>query len=187
MSVKVKGFTLIELLVAMAVLVILLVVAVPNFGDFLSSARVDSVKNKLISAIGYARSEAITRGSPVAICRKQASPNDICAGTSMAAGNADWSDGWLVFLDEDNDQTLDANELLRIYADIDTQSGISFTRGDVMVYTGLGLLNTGSTGDEVFIITDSVDSSVGASLSVRLTGRVRQCSDWVVSTSTCND
>ena len=187
MSVREKGFTLIELMVALAVLAILLLVAVPNFSIFMSEARVDSAKNKLISAVGFARSEAIKRGVAVAICRKQADPNNTCSGTSMAAGNADWSNGWVVFLDEDDDQTLDANELLRLYADIDTQSSIQFTRGDVVVFDGLGLLNTAATGDETFAVSDSVDSSVGAGLSVRPTGRIRMCSDWLVGTSTCND
>jgi len=185
MSVREKGFTLIELMITLVVLGILLLVAVPNFGSFVAQSRVDAVKSKLVSSIALARSEAIKRGAQVVICRRSAGSNT-CAGTNVA-GAADWSNGWLVYLDENADLAIDVNGLIRVYADVDNASTITYTRGDVVVYGDLGLLVTASVGDETFVIGDAGDASAGAGLSLRPTGRIRMCADWTASTSTCAD
>lgn len=187
MSYRGKGFTLIELLVAVALVAILLTIAVPNFGSFISQSRVDSVKDKLVSSVAEARSEAIRSGSRVVICRKN-SGADTCNGSSTSAGNADWSEGWVIFSDDDGDVVVDVGELvIKVHADIPEQSSIQYTRGDAIIFDGTGLLTTSSSSDEVFSISDSADSSVGAGISIRPTGRIRMCAEWVVSTSTCSD
>ena len=112
MSVREKGFTLIELMITLVVLGILLLVAVPNFGSFVAQSRVDAVKEKLISSIGLARSEAIKRGAQVVICRRNAGANT-CAGTATS-GASNWSNGWLVYLDQNADLAIDANGLIRV-------------------------------------------------------------------------
>ena len=186
MSVKEKGFTLIELMITLAVLAILLLVAVPNFGSFVAQSRLDSVKNKLVSSVALARSEAIKRGVAVAICRKNADPAQTCNGTAVT-GSKDWSNGWMVFLDEDDNQTPTAAEIIKVYGEIDDSSTIQFSLGDVIIFDNLGLLDTASTGEEEFALGDSGDSTIGAGLSVRPTGRIRMCADWTVSTATCGD
>lgn len=186
MSVREKGFTLIELMITLVVLGILLLVAVPNFGSFVAQSRVDSVKNKLVSSIALARSEAIKRGSAVAVCRKRADPAQDCDGTDTA-GSKNWSNGWLVFLDEDNNQTPAAAEIIKVYGEIDAASTIQYSRGDVIIFDSLGLLNTASAGDELFAIGDTGDANTGAGISLRPTGRIRMCADWTASTSTCAD
>lgn len=181
-----KGFTLIELLVAVALIAILLTIGVPNFGSFISQSRVDSVKNKLVSSIAEARSEAIRAGSRVVICRKN-SGADTCNGSSTASGNADWSEGWLIFRDDDDDTVVDSGELIKVHADIPDQSSIQYTRGDAIIFNGSGLLVSSASTDEVFSISDATDSSIGAGVSVRHTGRIRMCAEWVASTATCSD
>lgn len=186
MSEREKGFTLIELMVSLVVVGILLLVAVPNFGNFVAQSRVDSVKNKLVSSIALARSEAIKRGVAVAVCRKNPDPALTCVGTAVV-GSKDWSDGWLVFLDEDDNQTAAANEIIKVYADIDDTSTIQYSLGDVIVFDGFGLLNTISSNEEEFAIGDTGDSTIGAGLSIRPTGRIRACVNWTVSAATCGD
>lgn len=186
MSVKEKGFTLIELIVTLLVLAILFLVALPNLSGFVAQSRLDSVKNKLISSIALARSEAIKRGVPIAICRKDADPAQTCNGNAVT-GSKDWSNGWMIFLDEDNNQTAASAEILKVYGEIDDASTIQFSLGDVIVFDNLGLLDTASTGDEEFAIGDSGDSTIGAGLSIRPTGRIRMCLDWTVSAATCGD
>jgi len=181
-----KGFTLLELLVAVVIVAILLTIAVPNFGSFISKSRVDSAKNKLVSSVAEARSEAIRAGSRVVICRKN-SGADTCNGSSTSAGNADWSEGWVIFRDDDDDVAVDTDELLKVHADIADQTSIQYTRGDAIIFDGSGLLTTSSSDDEVFSISDSADSSVGAGVSIRPTGRVRMCAEWDASTATCSD
>lgn len=180
-----SGFTLIELIVTVAVLAILLFVAVPNFSGFVSDSRVEATKNKLISSVAHARSEAITRGERVVICRKNQNANT-CAGTNQN-GTADWSEGWLVYVDADENLTIDTNGLLKVYDDIADSTNLSYSRGDVVIYSSLGLLDPGGTAEGTFAISDTGDAAIGAGLSVRATGRIRSCVNWTVSGAVCND
>lgn len=82
------GFSLIELMVVVSIAGILAVMAVPSFQGFLESSRVDSTANNLYTAALVARSEAITRGTPMTLC----------ASSNLAAcdANANWNNGWIV-------------------------------------------------------------------------------------------
>lgn len=183
---KQAGFTLIELMVVLAVLSILMFVAIPGFTTFVAEGRLDTAKDKLVSSVSLARSEAIKRGERVVVCRSNNAGTG-CAGTSTSNGNADWSAGWLIFVDEDQNNAVGAGELIRVQTDINDTTTIQYSRGDLIIFNGLGMLVTGSTGDETFIISDSSDTSHEAGLSVRSTGRVRSCSDWNAETHACDD
>jgi prepilin-type N-terminal cleavage/methylation domain len=61
------GFTLVELMVTLAVLAILSTLAAPMFGDLIQRNKVDAASGELAHLLQYARSEAITRASPVTI------------------------------------------------------------------------------------------------------------------------
>lgn len=89
---KNRGFSLIELLVALAVVVIVTTLAVPSFSRLVDSNRVETAAAGLSAAAMLARSEAIKRGTIVALC----------AGSGVACGT-DWGAGWTVFLDADRD------------------------------------------------------------------------------------
>lgn len=87
------GFTLIELMVTLAVGAILLAVAVPSFRTFVQNAQVNNTADSFLAAMQRARSEAITRGDAVLLCRT-ADPTSNTCGTSSAE---DWSPGWLMY------------------------------------------------------------------------------------------
>ncbi len=59
------GFTLVELLVAMAVLVVLLTIAAPSFTQFIAQQRLKRVNAELVTALQYARSEAVSRNTSI--------------------------------------------------------------------------------------------------------------------------
>lgn len=105
------GFTLIELMVTISVAAILLVIAVPNFQTFVLNNRITGQANDMMTALNYARSEAIKRGLPVSMC------SSIPTGaTSICAGSTNWGTGWIVFADPNNNGTLDPGEtLLRVW------------------------------------------------------------------------
>ena len=90
-----SGVTLIELVVTVVVAVILAAAAVPSLRGYVQNTRIATVTNDVVALVHDARSEAAIRGVPVGIC-----PSDDgveCSGT--------WSDGWLSFLDLNNDGT----------------------------------------------------------------------------------
>jgi len=97
-----KGFTLIELMVTISVAAILLVIAVPNFRTFVLNNRITGQANDMMTALNYARSEAIKRGLPVSM--------------RSNSGTADWGTGWFVFSDPSGNGAVDAGDItLRVW------------------------------------------------------------------------
>jgi len=101
------GFTLIELMVSIAVLAIIAALAAPSFRAIIENNRLTSQANELVTALAFARSEAVRRRTPVTVC-----PG------SCALGQA-WTDGWSVFAEPAGADTNSANvhagaELLRV-------------------------------------------------------------------------
>ncbi len=77
------GFTLTELIVTLAVASILLGIAVPSFGSMMMSSRLTTQANDFVSAINFARSEAIKRNRTISLCRTTSASATACA-TSAA-------------------------------------------------------------------------------------------------------
>lgn len=103
-----RGFTLIELMVTVSVLAILLAVAIPAMQNFTIRNRLVAVNNDLMTAINFARSEATKRAATVSICKSSSMTG--CGGT--------WSDGWIVFVNTDDDSpaAVDGGEtILRVH------------------------------------------------------------------------
>ena len=85
------GFSLIELLSVLAVAAVLLAIALPDLRQLLRNQQFRVAVNDLAGAIGLARGQAIARGARVEL---------VPAG----ADGADWSRGWIVFVDNDGDR-----------------------------------------------------------------------------------
>ncbi len=106
---KSSGFTLVELMVTLAVGIIILAIGVPSFMSMMSTNQAAGYANDLVGAIRLARSEAVKRGSDVAICASNADQT-ACSGT-------DWNNGWIVFADDDSGDDLDAGEdIIRVWS-----------------------------------------------------------------------
>ena len=106
-----KGFTLIELIVTMVLVAILVTAGIPGMRTLLETWDTRSDADKLASAIGFARQEAVSRVNPVTICASSnASANNPTCG---AVG--DWATGWIIFTDLNSNNIFDAGEtLLRV-------------------------------------------------------------------------
>jgi len=89
------GFTLVEVLSVAAMASVVLSVAVPSLRTLIDSVAVTSAANDLLGDLYLARSNAVNRRQRVAVCRS--ADGDSCA----ASGG--WEQGWLVFVDTDND------------------------------------------------------------------------------------
>lgn len=77
----------------LAVAAILLTVGVPSFRVFVQNAQLKSAADGMLTAIQRARSEAVTRGDAVILCRTADPSSDNC-GTSSSE---EWTRGWLMY------------------------------------------------------------------------------------------
>jgi len=93
---KSAGITLLELLTTLCVLAVLAALAAPSFRSLRLDAGRTAAVNGLLHSVFLARSEAIKRGEIVTVCRS--SDGQRCNHVA-----ADWSSGWIVFVNRDRD------------------------------------------------------------------------------------
>jgi len=98
-----QGFSLIELVVAMTVVVLTTTVGIPSLKHMNNSSRLTSKANEFVSSLQLARSETLKRNVKVTMCKS--SDGETCQKDN---NNIDWSDGWIVFVDCNDNQTVDA-------------------------------------------------------------------------------
>lgn len=110
-----QGLTIIELMTTLAIVAITTSIAVPSFGKMIKDGKQDAELNQFKQALSIARSESVKRGLPTVMC---ASTN------GSACANTAWTNGWLVFVDTDNDGTLDSTEEL-VRAGLGVSTGLS--------------------------------------------------------------
>ncbi len=103
-SSDVKGVTLIELLVAIAVLAVLLGVGIPSFGSTLARWRQQSAVDAFVADLRLARSSATRSSRPVVMCAIDPADQNRCHA------GAQWTAGWRVFADTNDNRRFDAGE-----------------------------------------------------------------------------
>ena len=101
------GFTLIELIITMVIAVIVMTIGVPSFQEMMRNNRAATHANEMLTGLNFSRSEALKRGRNVLLCP---STNQL-----SCSGGTDWSVGWIVFVDLNNNGTADAGEVLRVW------------------------------------------------------------------------
>lgn len=164
------GFTLIELMVTVVVTSILAATAIPSFSKMIKDGRTMSVYNGLVSELSYARSEAVKRSDNVSVCAR-------ATDSSCATSTSDWSEGWLVYVEINNNNTLDANEtVLRVNQKLQDQLELKahgFTNTSVITYRPRG--NTSSPG--YFTVCDDRGNEHAKAVNLLITGAVRKAVD----------
>lgn len=109
-----RGLTLPEMAITLAIGSILLGLAIPGYAYLARSVRLSGLSGELAGALAYARSEAITRGVRVTVC-KTGNAASAAPACQSAAG---WQQGWLVFVDEGVRGVVDGTDVvLRVRAD----------------------------------------------------------------------
>lgn len=101
---RTSGYTLVELALALAVAAGLVGLALPSYARFLAEQQLLADARRLSDAVMWARSEAIKRNGFVVIC---------AIASGLACGRAShWHDGWVMFVDENDDAEPDPGELV---------------------------------------------------------------------------
>ena len=163
---KKYGFTLIELLVTLSVAGILAAIAVPNFQIFMLNSRITAQANEFLTALNYARSEAVKRGVTVSVCSS--------AGSATCAASPNWAQGWMVFVDANSDGvfTAGADTSIRVWPALRTGStfttaALTRTTFNSSGYAKVGTTNFGGT----FRLCDSRGFNFGRAITLTNSGR----------------
>ena len=176
---KQNGFTLIELMAAIVLLSVMAVVAIPAMGNLFQNNTLIAFTNSFTSSIALARSEAIKRNLQVSMCAL----ND--AGTNCGA-NGEWEDGWTVWVDTDNDNSVDAAELV-IYTTDNLPTGYTL-RSTTGIYSNLIVFNQdgvssgdgGVSGNDNMRVCDAGgDANLNRSINLNAVGRAYVNTDLV--------
>ena len=124
-----SGLTLAEVMVALAVISITLVISTNMSGVF-QTGQISSYVQDLVGAINLARSEAVARSTRVTVCKRKINPtpNDITK-EECDAGGSRWDNGWIVFVDTNNDATIanHIDSILRVHGPVKGQFDIDST------------------------------------------------------------
>jgi type IV fimbrial biogenesis protein FimT len=129
------GFTLVELMAVVGISAILLAIAVPSFRELTEKLRITTSANDFLFAIKLVRSEAIKRGTRVDLVPVQA--------------DGDWSKGWTVFVDGNDNQVPDAGEEIIFThgpaaSQLSVQANMTDSSKPYLAYQGAGRTRTNS-------------------------------------------
>lgn len=110
-----KALTLVELLVTIAFVGIISSIGLPAYRSLINTIKVSVVTSQLHASLLFSRAEAIKRGRSVSICRSNNadSLSPTCATTtSNPRVNTGWGEGWLIYVDVDNDKVYSSSDIL---------------------------------------------------------------------------
>jgi type IV fimbrial biogenesis protein FimT len=125
---RTAGFTLLEALVVMALLGLLVSLAVPAMTALRQQHRLQAQAEGFFNGLVLARSEALRRQQRVTLCAR---------GTDSACdATGTWQQGWLVFVDANDNAQRDAGEaLLEEHAPVPTDVRMAVTSTALAYFT----------------------------------------------------
>ncbi len=96
MATRTQGFTLLEATISLAAVLVVLSLGLPTFGRLFDRQRELATTNALLAHLALARSWAVARGHPVALCPSKT--------PGRCAPDIDWSGNWMIYADPDGDR-----------------------------------------------------------------------------------
>ena len=97
-----KGFTLIEFVIALSIVAILAGVAIPSYSKFVAKSEQATMMSNFMLAINKGKQFSQLYRKRIALCPS--------ADLQQCTGGLEWQNGYLVFVDLNEDRILDANE-----------------------------------------------------------------------------
>jgi len=157
---KEEGFSLIELMVIVGVLALALGLGIPAFADMLGNSRMSATVNDLVGSLHAARGEAITRRATVLLCPANAAGTDCQDGSNL-------KEGWLVFVDSDDDGSTDPGEaILQQHGPVDSAQVFNLgifpaEHSGRVVFSDAGTLRTAESTTDIQICDARGDRDTG--------------------------
>ncbi|MBI3575499.1 MAG: GspH/FimT family pseudopilin [Gammaproteobacteria bacterium] len=116
---------------------ILIAIATPYLGSFISSTRLTTQANELLTDLNTARSEAVKRASYVGVCAST-------GGSSCTSGGS-FLNGWIVFLDADNSGTWTTGDsVIKVHGALDG-GNTTVSDSSTVIFNSAGSLESGSS------------------------------------------
>lgn len=153
-----KGFTVVELMVVVGIATILVSVGIPSMQTMIQNNRISAQARAVVTALHYARSEAVTRKDSVNVV-----PTD---------GNS-WANGMTVWVDTDGDGSMDNNdtEVLQVYEALNNSTLTPSATVTQITYEDDGSLSAPTSAFN-FTLNLSECKVDGRTLSLSQNGRV---------------
>lgn len=181
-----SGLSLLEILVTITILSILSSLAAPSVSALIQSNRARSVSDEFTSSLYQARSESVKRGHRITLCASDALQQNCAANVDNFSG------GWIIFTDYNDNQILDpvstlfdtsgdgvddSPEELLFVSEKPAENIEIKTNGTPrrsFTYRSNGLVDNVGIGFSVFI-RDAESAAQLSRLTINMTGRVKQC------------
>ncbi len=161
--VKELGYSLIDLLFTLLLSAILLSLAFPTYRHLSIEIRLLSLTERLLSAINYARSEAIKRQDIITLCKSK--DGKTCIGK--------WHDGWIILFGKVRKNSVE-NNVLRVYSALNENEFLDWHGAGGRDYVQLNPDGSAYGHNGSFVVCVKVGSKKTMWLiRVNPTGRVR--------------
>lgn len=160
---------MIELMITVLIAAIVLSIALPSLTSVSNEVSFNSVRQRLILDLTYTRSEAVNQGGQIVIC-----PSDFINSppTSCSADLTNWSNGWIVFEDRDNNGLFDSSDEMLKNNRVDSNAAITWERSNAISFDGEGHATSTSAG--TFKICDARgNTNIAKGVTLSLSGRAR--------------
>lgn len=166
---KINGYTMIELLVSLVIAGILLGLSLPGFQDTIERSVTNSQAKLLMTSLNLARSEAIKRGTEVGIC---------ASDDSVDCEEDAWSDGWIVFVDNNGDAdgddgSIDSGDVVIRVFDAVGSGSVLTSSFDLFQYNELGFSESAEV-ETLKLCPSSDNASNARSVEISISGRGRR-------------
>ena len=152
------------MIVTIVIIGILAAVAFPSYDSLVQNYRARTLSTELTTTLSYARSEAVKRAVTVSVCSTGNASFTACGSAD------DWQNGWIVFIDPNNDGVIDStNDRLKIKGALETGSNLTSTRSKIS-FDSRGFSEIGNTTFNVS--APNCTGNHGRNINISATGRV---------------
>lgn len=166
-----SGFTLPELMITLIIAGILLTLAVPSFNETIRNNRRAGLMSDFAGSLQTAKTEAVKRNGQVVMC--------VSADGEKCTDTEGWEQGWLIYRDDDADETLDAADepVLHVADAFPSGYDLRATAGNMKKYVlfrGMGDVMGDGGNNAIFrLCGPDADAAKAKYISVTAVGLIR--------------